>query len=290
MIVQKLNSDSSDHGSGRPIIYHPTTNTAYVGSPGGYHGGVQALMNEHKIGQEEQDPHHWRLGPDGLLDFYHDLNGTYALPQEIRQEAIEALGAKGEHKYDLKTKDTDWYFAKTASSPPTPPTPDDYWKAVTVDGHHHVFPGDGASHMDKLAELDKHPTQCQDFWGWNPYQNKWENFNRFKQDYNDMWDAQDDDWNFNKPTLSHEAKRDAERFMLDFTTPEPAIGVHQKGLKLRDGSTMFWPVEEESGGPHHSEIIQEAGMHSQGIAKYLEVGLDGIPYDVRDRADLDWDF
>lgn len=209
MKVVKLNNDPADHGTGRPIIYHPHTNTAYVGVPGSYHENLQSLIDQHGLAHPMgQDIDHWRMGPDGMVDFYHELNGSTPLPAEFRQHAIDALGAKGEHSFDTNNRDTSWYFSKRAdfdapNQPPVPQTPDDYWKAVTIDGQHHVFPGDTKSHLQHVLDLKRTPQDVTDYWGWSPYMGRWENFNRFQQDYRDIWDGtqgQDPDWQFDFPT------------------------------------------------------------------------------------------
>ncbi len=284
MNIVKIDHDPSDHGNGRPIIYHPHTNTAYVGVPGGYHENLADQMQRLNV-DGGPGPHNdywknvenWRLGPDGLLDFY-DFGGlTPKTTPEQRQEAIQALRATGEHKY--VKGDTSWYFGSTLGDPPIPETPEEYHKAVTINGQHHVFPGE-ISHLDRVRELGMTPHDVEHYWGWNPYNDKWESFNRFQQDYRDVWDEMNPDerdqaWNmptFSKTAEHPETISQPQGDIRDLLSPEPRPGVYQKGIESADGERWFW-VPDERGNPHHPEVAMELGL--TGPTKFLEVEENG---------------
>jgi len=205
--VVKLNYEDNerDHGTGHPLLYHEPSDTIYVGQKGGDHW--QMIDN---IPTGESASHRWRLGPDGLVSFY-DWGAKPYFSSEQKQGFIDALGAEGEHKWD-KGDDYDWFFSKVASDePPIPQDRKEYWKAVTIDGIHHVFPGDTKSHLQHVSDLGRTAHDVSDFWGWNPYMDKWENFNRFKPDYQSVWDdtkGEDPNWqfDFDGPTFAKVAR------------------------------------------------------------------------------------
>lgn len=303
--VVKLDTDSGDHGSGRPIIYHPHSNTAYVGNPGSYHNHVETLLQKHGLSIPQNDlpnsPSHWRLGPDGMVDFYTDLSGEHAYPDDFKQNVIKSLEARGEHTYD-RVEGTDWYFARTAAGfadthpqdydlphqPETPQTPDDYWKAVTINGQHHVFPGDSKSHLQMVQDLGHTAHDVSDYWGWNPYMKKWESFNRFQQDYRDMEDAnpQGAAWDFDLPTVAHVGASPVPKYIAPeeddirhLVTSDMVPGESDKGLELRDGTRLYWGTDG-FGWPHHQEVAQALGITNQ-IAKFLDFdkGRDSEAWD-----------
>ena len=101
-----------DH-AGNPIIYHPQSDTAFIGMPGGNHAALEDEISKSypDIPMGLGAPiFRWRLGGDRHLDFYDG----FARPSDrthpdLKQRAIEALGAKGEHQYERGK--THWYFA-----------------------------------------------------------------------------------------------------------------------------------------------------------------------------------
>lgn len=100
-----------DH-SGYPVIYHLGTDTAFVGQRGGNHAALEDAITQHNpnistgLGAPTLN---WRLGEDGLLDFYDRFAGRRDTHADIKNRALEALGAKGEHVY--QRGDTSWYFS-----------------------------------------------------------------------------------------------------------------------------------------------------------------------------------
>lgn len=197
-------------------------------------------------------------------------------------------------------------FSRVASiPPPNPAEPSEYWKAITVGGQNYVWKGHSPSHLEyaKLHGLDGNA--IEEYWGWSPYMGKWENFNRYKQDYNGVWDEmQNPDWKFLGKIADVDDDDDEDDWekqldaawqasvdnplsredILSALSNTPILGEHCKSVKFDDESQVFW-APDKFGFPHHDDVAKAVG---KAVDEYLEVTPEGEIYDPL--ADPDWDF
>lgn len=181
--------------------------------------------------------------------------------------------------------------------PETPQDPSRYWKAVTVDNTHHVFP-DTKTHLQRVEELGRTPEHVQHYWGWNPYRNRWENFNRLNDAYQQAWDANGDDWHFgslddwgddyDRGFRERALNPSSDEAIRELLSPVPERETPQKGIQLDDGARYFW-TPDEYGFPHHDNVAQALGV-TEGM-KYLDVDENGKITDAHDYQNPDfWKF
>lgn len=78
-----------------------------------------------------------------------------------------------------------WAVAKVSSGvPPVPPRPEQYWKAITSNNQHYLWPGDDKVAHDHYAQM--RGLTPETYWGWDPYMGQW----------SDMQRQQPSTWNF----------------------------------------------------------------------------------------------
>lgn len=180
--------------------------------------------------------------------------------------------------------------------PETPQDPNRYWKAVTVDNTHHVF-GDLQTHLEKVEDLGKTPSDVQHYWGWNPYQNRWETFDRLGPEYQRAWDLNHgDDWHFGAALEDWGDDYDqgfreralnphSDESIRELLSPVPKRGTAQKGIQLPEGPRYFW-TPDEYGFPHHDNVAGALGV-TEGM-KYLETDEQGNVSDAHDYQNPDF--
>lgn len=129
--------------------------------------------------------------------------------------------------------------------PPEPADRADYWKGLThVDGTHHVFPGDRSSHLEEVQRLGWDPTVVKDYWGWNPYAERWESFNNIARNYAEVWD---------ELGMGHGGGAGAHA--------APTVAPEWNFSKVAYGEDFEWPYAEPTAKLHFPEGWEESWGH-----------------------------
>ena len=178
-------------------------------------------------------------------------------------------------------------------TPEIPQNPKQYAKAVTIGGIHHVFPPI-MTHLEAVEDLGKTPQDVEHYWGWNPYQGRWETFDDNKPAYERAWEfnssaSDEEGWenDLHKGFLDRVNNPASDEAIIKLLSPKPKLGVYQKGLELPDATRFFW-TPDEFGFPHHDEVAR-ALKATEGLT-FLEVDEDGKVRDAHDYENMDWSF
>lgn len=129
-------------------------------------------------------------------------------------------------------------------------------KAITLnDGTTHVFDGDDYSHLKYLDQvLHSTPDDVQHYWIFDPWQQKWENLNRFKHDYQNIYNevGPAGQWDFG--TVSKEAA--APLYHVAWAEDVPTIEQH--GLEPADPGAGYTDETPQPAGVYLWNSLPEA--------------------------------
>lgn len=270
-----MESPYGSHGTGdKPIIWDPENNIIFVGPHNAYHADMEhPILSEHF-----QRPSSDHLGFGRTNDTHTEM---YHIPEEHELNKYDIYKALGTEP------GPSWTFSKVASdTPPLPPhSYDKMWKAVTVGGQHHVFPawsdgqGYGMTHDMYLHRNGLPVDENTQYWGWDPYMGRWNDYQRFEPE-----------WKFTKaaaiePYTDQDPYEYAKRVFgwpQSFRPWEP--GNEGKGVVFDDGQVVTWNIGDampETG----------AGIHHDMVDNILNVGRNPKrrfdPYVIQRNGEVD---